>query len=89
MSTVLYPSWNLHVFYGENDARYDATFMTTIYDQYFYYYDATKDKSKMLIRAYYPRVWGRDYTDADLTAWKAAHPTQIASNIKYYPFKYD
>jgi len=89
MSTVLYPSWNLHVFYGENDARYDATFMTTIYDQYFHYYDATKDKSKMLIRAYYPRVWGREYTDADLTAWKAAHPTQIASNIKYYPFKYD
>lgn len=89
MSTVLYPSWNLHNFYGANDARYDATFMTTIYDQYFYYYDSTKDKTKMLIRAYYPRVWGREYTDADLTAWKAAHTVQLASNIKYYPFKYD
>jgi hypothetical protein len=89
MSTVLYPSWNLHNFYTENDARYDATYMLTIYDQYFYYYDATKDKSKMLVRAYYPRVWGREYTDADLNAWKAAHPAQIASNIKYYPFKSD
>ena len=89
MTTVLYPSWNLHNFYTENDARYDATYMLTIYDQYFYYYDATKDKTKMLVRAYYPRVWGREYTDADLNAWKAAHPAQIASNIKYYPFKYD
>jgi hypothetical protein len=89
MTTVLYPSWNLHNFYTENDARYDATYMLTIYDQYFYYYDATKDKTKMLVRAYYPRVWGREYTDADLNAWKAAHPAQIASTIKYYPFKYD
>lgn len=89
MATVLYPSWNLHGFYTENDARYDATFMLTIYDQYFFYYDATKDKSKMIIRAYYPRVWGREYTDAELTAWKTAHASQLASNTKIYPFKYD
>ena len=89
MNTVLYPSWNLHNFYTENDARYDATFMLTIYDQYFYYYDTTKDKTKMIVRAFYPRVWGREYTDAELAAWKTAHASQIASNTKIYPFKYD
>ncbi len=89
MSTLLYPSWNLHNFYTENDARYDATFMLTIYDQYFYYYDSTKDKNKMIIRAYYPRFWGKEFTKADEDAWKAARPAQIATNTKIYPFKYD
>ena len=89
MSTSLFPSWNLHNFFGENDARYDATFMLTIYDQYFDYYDANKDKSEMLIRAYYPRVWGREYTTADSLAWVAGKEHQIASNFRYYPFKYD
>lgn len=89
MSAQLYPSWNLHTFYGENDARYDATFMLTIYDQYFDYYDASKDKSSILIRAYYPRVWGREYTSADSLAWASQHQGQIASNFRYYPFKYD
>lgn len=89
MSSPLIPSWSLHTFYGENDARYDATFMLTIYDQYFDYYDSNKDKGEMLIRAYYPRVWGREYTRADSLAWVAGKEHQIAPNFRYYPFKYD
>ncbi|MFC6098870.1 RagB/SusD family nutrient uptake outer membrane protein [Olivibacter domesticus] len=89
MSAQLYPSWNLHNFYDEKDARYDATFMLTIYDQYFDYYDASKDKTKILIRAYYPRVWGREYTRTDSIAWAAQRQGQIASNFRYYPFKYN
>lgn len=89
MSASLFPSWSLHNFFGENDARYDVTFMLTIYDQYFDYYDANKDKSEMLIRAYYPRVWGREYTTADSLAWVAGKEHQIAGNFRYYPFKYD
>lgn len=89
MSSPLIPSWSLHTFYGENDARYDATFMLTIYDQYFDYYDSNKDKNEMLIRAYYPRVWGREYTRADSLEWVAGKEHQIASNFRYYPFKYD
>lgn len=89
MDADVYPSWNLHNFYSENDARYDATFMLTIYDQYFDYYDSSKDKSKILIRAYYPRVWGREYTREDSLAWAAVHTSQIASNFRYYPFKYN
>ncbi|PRD55899.1 hypothetical protein C5749_00995 [Sphingobacterium gobiense] len=89
MTSPLIPAWSLHNFYGENDARYDATFMLTIYDQYFDYYDGNKDKNEMLIRAYYPRVWGREYTSADSLAWVQGKEHQIASNFRYYPFKYD
>jgi len=89
MTTEVNPSWNLQNFYSENDARYEATFMTTIYDQYFDYYDADKDKSQILIRAYYPRVWGREYTDVDKLAWKTSHENQLASNLKIYPFQYN
>lgn len=89
MMSPLMPAWNLHNFYEENDARYEATFMLTIYDQYFDYYDGNKDKDEMLIRAYYPRVWGREYTRADSLAWVQGKEHQIASNFRYYPFKYD
>jgi len=89
MTSAFMPSWSLHTFFGENDARYDATFMLTIYDQYFDYYDQNKDKSQILIRAYYPRVWGREYTTADSLAWVAGKEHQIAGNFRYYPFKYN
>lgn len=87
MAAQLYPSWNLHNFYSENDSRYDATFMLTIYDRYFDYYEG--DTSSLLIRAYYPRVWGREFTSADSLAWAGQHSGRIASNFRYYPFKYD
>jgi hypothetical protein len=89
MNGNIFPSWNLHNFFTENDARYEATFMLTIYDQYFDYYDASKDKKVIPIRAYYPRVWGRDYTSADSLAWRNEHRSQIASNFRYYPFLRD
>src|SRR5690606_8966777 len=68
----------------ENDARYEATFMLTIYDQYFDYYD--KDTSSILIRAHYPRLWDREYTEADEAAYRAAKGDRIASNFRIYPF---
>lgn len=89
MSSALIPAWNLHNFYEENDARYESTFMLTIYDQYFDYYDGNKDKNEIFIRAYYPRVWGREYTRTDSLAWVQGKEEQIAPNFRYYPFKYD
>ncbi|MBK1438934.1 RagB/SusD family nutrient uptake outer membrane protein [Parapedobacter sp. ISTM3] len=89
MNSAFMPSWSLHTFFGENDARYEATFMLTIYDQYFDYYDNNKNKDELLIRAYYPRVWGREYTTADSLDWVAGREHQIASNFRYYPFKYN
>jgi len=84
MLTQLIPSWNLHMWYPENDTRYDVTFMLTVYEKYFDYYSVS-DKSTLKVRAFHPRVWGRDYTPAELTAWKATHTT-IGTNFKFYPF---
>lgn len=89
MTGAVYPSWSLHNFYSANDARYEATFMLTVYDKYFDYYDPAKDKSKILIRAYYPRVWGREYTAADEQAWRTAHAAQIPTLFRFFPFKYN
>jgi hypothetical protein len=83
----LFPSWHLHRFFTANDARYEATFMLTVYDQYFDYYD--KDTSSILIRAHYPRVWGRDYTAEDEKAYRAAKGSRIASNFRFFPFLED
>jgi|SRR5690554_4503642 len=84
MNGNIFPAWNLHKFFTENDARYEATFMLTIYDQYFDYYD--KDTSSILIRAHYPRLWDREYTEADEAAYRAAKGDRIASNFRIYPF---
>jgi len=87
MNGNIFPSWNLHKFFTENDARYEATFMLTIYDQYFDYYD--KDTSQILIRAHYPRVWGRDYTAEDEAKYRASKGSRIASNFRFFPFRED
>lgn len=85
MAAIVYPSWSLHTFYGQNDARYNATFMLTIYNSYYDYYEA--DTSKSNITAYYPRVWGRDFTTADSLAWINAHKTRLKKGFVMYPFK--
>lgn len=77
------PSWSLHSWYAENDSRYGASFMLMSYENYFDYYTVT-DKSSLKIRAYYPRVWGRDYTTAELNAWKATHT--LATPFLYFPW---
>lgn len=87
MTSACIPSWSLHNYYTENDARYEASFMLTMYDQYFDFYDNGKDKTQIPIRAYYPRVWGREYTRADSLAWVAGKEHQIPTNFRYYPFK--
>ena len=83
MVTQIIPAWCLHKWYAENDARYDASFMLTIYENYFDFYDIA-DLSTLKIRAYYPRVWERDYTNDDLLEWKQTHDTFDAFN--FYPF---
>lgn len=83
MLTQLIPAWNLHMWYPENDARYDVSFMLTDYENYFDYYDVA-DKSTLKVRAYYPRVWGRAYTQAELDEWKLTHQTM--TSFVCYPF---
>jgi len=80
--TQLTPAWSMHMWYAENDARYNDSFMLTGYENYFDYY--TEDTTTLNVRAYYPRIWGRDYTDEELEQWKTTHNT--ISTFVCYPF---
>ncbi|MDR3189505.1 MAG: RagB/SusD family nutrient uptake outer membrane protein [Prevotellaceae bacterium] len=59
MRTSLYPSWSLHSWFGKNDARYEATFMLTIWEYYYDYYQNKVNPEKNAITAVYPRAWDR------------------------------
>ncbi len=93
-TTSAYPSWNLLKFFPINDARYEATFMTTIYEKYFTYYTPS-DTAAAKIIAYYPRFDGRDFTVADSTAWASKHSGRLITvsgsspqkRFRYYPLR--
>lgn len=91
-TTIVYPSWNLQNFYPFNDKRYEGTFMTTIYNNYYDYYTPADTASKA-IYAYYPRANGRDYTSADSIAWVTKNASRLKKNsngslaFKMRPFK--
>ncbi len=57
MATELYPSWSLHSWFDANDARYEATFMLTIWEHYYDYYQGRNVPGTNLITTIYPRVW--------------------------------
>jgi SusD family. len=59
MSQQLMPSWALHSWYGENDARYEATFMLTMWEFYYDYYNSKNIPGTNKIAAVYPRVWDK------------------------------
>ena len=83
MKTELIPSWNLHMWYTENDARYDASFMLIAYENYFDDYNVA-DKSALKVRSYFPRVWNHSYTSEELNKWKSSH--NILPSFVCYPF---
>ncbi|WP_277233014.1 RagB/SusD family nutrient uptake outer membrane protein [Phocaeicola salanitronis] len=53
------PSWSLHSWYTKDDARYDATFMLTIWERYYDYYNGRNIPGTNSIAAIYPRAWDR------------------------------
>jgi hypothetical protein len=59
MSGDLYPSWALHSWFTENDARYEATFMLSIWEYYYDYYQGRNIPGENSITAIYPRAWDR------------------------------
>jgi len=71
---VGFPGWGMRMWYTENDSRWETSFMTTIYERYFDYYHVA-DKTSLTVRAYYPRLWDRDWTQDDTDAWLATHVT--------------
>lgn len=61
MATQLSPSWSLHTWFEEDDARYEATFMLHMWEYYFDYYNPEKNiYGKNAVSAIYPRVWDKD-----------------------------
>jgi hypothetical protein len=77
--------WNLLKWFDENDNRYNVSFMEVLYEEYFDYYDAA-DKSKLKVRAYYPRLWGSEYTKENLDEWLATRDTVSGVRFICYPF---
>ncbi|KAA6349151.1 hypothetical protein EZS27_003454 [termite gut metagenome] len=59
MSTYLYPSWSLHSWFDKDDARYEATFMLTMWEFYYDYYQGKNVPGVNAITAVYPRAWDR------------------------------
>jgi hypothetical protein len=59
MSYDLYPSWALHSWFSKNDARYEATFMLSIWEYYYDYYQGKNTPGGNAITAIYPRAWDK------------------------------
>ncbi|MDR1343223.1 MAG: RagB/SusD family nutrient uptake outer membrane protein [Prevotellaceae bacterium] len=57
--TSLYPSWSLHSWFGKDDARYSATFMLTIWEFYYDYYQNKTNPEQNAVTAVYPRAWDK------------------------------
>ena len=59
MSADYAPSWSLHSWYTKDDARYEATFMLTLWEKYYDYYVGKNVPGVNKIAAIYPRAWDR------------------------------
>ncbi len=68
------PSKYLLELFEEGDTRWDATFMTTIYDRYYDYYDV-EDKSTLDVAYFYAAQW--QTTDEFETVYMAENPGAV------------
>lgn len=59
MAGSMAPTWALHSWYDKNDARYEATFMLSIWEYYYDYYQGKNTPGKDAITAIYPRAWDK------------------------------
>ncbi len=74
----LCPNMYLLDLYNENDARWDGTFMTTIYENYYDFY-RVEDLSSVEVSHYYARPWESNETFEQ--AYLAEHP---GATFHYY-----
>ena len=82
----LVPTMYLYSQFTENDARWDASFMNTVYESeaddgtvsvgYYLYYTKEDARDELPVYAYFPQQWQVD----DTTAWKAAHQLSLDTN---------
>jgi len=89
-SENLAPTMYVFDLYTEFDSRWEASFMTVIYERYYDYFDRPGDLNQMVATEYYPQSWELDGVDdwiaesplrADVTVfpyseeWQASHST--------------
>ena len=77
-TSTLTPTLRMHQLFSKNDDRYEATFMTTLYNHYFDYYNKTAaELTNDKVYAYYPPEWAC----ADTTAWRNASKSRTDTKI--------
>lgn len=80
-SNTLVPTLHLFDLYSQYDARFDATFMITVYDRYYDYYDRNDELEDLNVATYFAPKWAED----DTVAWVAADPENRA-NADIFPY---
>ncbi len=71
--------------FTEIDSRWEATFMTEIYERYYDYYDKADSRDELNVDLYYPHTW----EVADTAAWRAASPYRANTIIIPYGLVWD
>lgn len=73
----LTPTLRLHQLFVEGDSRYEGTFMTQLYNEYYDLYTKTAELNDITVKYYYPAPW----EVADTAAWRAANKTRAKAII--------
>lgn len=68
--------------FEKGDKRWEGTFMTEIYSNYYQYYTVA-DKTTLKISHFYEPKW---FTPADKTAWDTANASRKATGFIYHPW---
>jgi hypothetical protein len=69
--------WEL---YTEFDSRWEASFMTIIYERYYDYFDRANEHDQLTVTEYYPHYWEID----KIEEWRDASPLRADAII--YPY---
>lgn len=91
--TQLPTTWHLHNLFSRDDARYNVTFMNTVYSSYWDFYTMTPAALQArTIIWFYGRNWAPDgitaapWTSTDTDAWRAINPTpRAATRVWEFP----
>lgn len=66
--------------FTKGDLRWDATFMNTVYENYYDFFRVS-DKTSLKIKHFYEPNW---FTAADKTAWMTANSSKLATGFVYH-----
>ncbi len=76
----LCPTMYMLDLYTEDDARWEASFMTTVYDEYYDYYKDADSRDELAVMYYFPQSW----EVADTAAWRAESELRADAVIRGY-----